>query len=71
MEDASTNKQVIITTHSSEIVKHAGVENLLLISRDKDGFSAVSRPAEKQDVKVFLENDLGLDTVFVQELWGR
>jgi predicted ATPase len=71
MEDASRNKQVIITTHSPEVVKHAGVDNLLLISRDKEGFSTVSRPAEKQDVKTFLENDLGLDTVFVQELWGR
>jgi predicted ATPase len=70
MEDASRNKQIIVTTHSPEVVKHAGVENLLLISRDKEGFSQVSRPAEKQDVKIFLENDLGLDEVFVQELWG-
>jgi len=70
MEDASRNKQVIVTTHSPEVVKHAGVENLLLLSRDEEGFSTVSRPAEKQDVKIFLENNLGLDDVFVQELWG-
>jgi len=70
MKDASRNRQVIITTHSPEVVRHAGRENLLLISRDKEGFSTVSRPAEKQDVKVFLENDLGLDEVFIQELWG-
>jgi predicted ATPase len=70
MEDASKTKQVIITTHSAEVVRHAGVENLLLISRDKEGFSTVSRPAEKEAVKVFLANDLGLDEVFVQELWG-
>lgn len=71
MKDAARNRQVIITTHNPEVVRHAGVENLLLISRDKEGFSTVSRPAEKEDVKVFLENDLGLDEVFVQELWGR
>jgi len=71
MKDAARNKQVIITTHSPEVVRHARVENLLLISRDEEGFSTVSRPAEKQDVKAFLENDLGLDEVFVQELWGR
>jgi hypothetical protein len=70
MKDASRNKQIIVTTHSPEIVRHAGVENLLLISRDKEGFSTVSRPAEKRDVQIFLENDLGLDEVFVQELWG-
>lgn len=70
MKDASRNKQIIVTTHSPEIVRHAGVKNLLLISRDKEGFSTVSRPAEKRDVQVFLENDLGLDEVFIQELWG-
>jgi energy-coupling factor transporter ATP-binding protein EcfA2 len=70
MKDAARNKQIIVTTHSPEIVRHAGVENLLLISRDKDGFSTVSRPAEKRDVQIFLENDLGLDEVFIQELWG-
>jgi predicted ATPase len=70
MEDASRNRQIIITTHSPEVVKHAGVENLLLLARDKEGFSTMSRPGEKQTVKVFLENNLGLDDVFVQELWG-
>ena len=70
MKDASRNKQIIVTTHSPEVVRQAGVENLLLISRDKEGFSTISRPAEKRDVQIFLENDLGLDEVFVQELWG-
>ena len=68
MKDASRNKQIIITTHSPEVVKHAGLENLLLISRDQDGFSAISRPAEKEAVKIFLEHELGLDDLFVQDL---
>lgn len=67
MEDASRNKQIIIATHSPEVVRHAGVENLLLVSRDKDGFSKISRPAEKEMVKVFLKNELGLDELFVQD----
>jgi hypothetical protein len=49
-------------------VKHAGVENLLLISRDQEGFSSISRPAEKEAVKIFLQHDLGLDDLFVQDL---
>ncbi len=68
MKDASRKKQIIVTTHSPEVVKHAGVENLLLISRDKEGFSTVSRPAEKEAVRVFLEHELGLDDLFVQDL---
>ena len=68
MKDASRNKQIIVTTHSPELVKHAGVEHLLLISRDQEGFSSISRPAEKEAVKVFLKHDLGLDDLFVQDL---
>ncbi|MBN1508994.1 MAG: AAA family ATPase [Sedimentisphaerales bacterium] len=68
MEDASRNKQIIITTHSPEVVRYAGVENLLLLSRDKEGFSVMSRPAEKEAVRAFLKNDLGLDELFVQNV---
>ncbi len=68
VKDASENKQIIITTHSPEVVKHAGLENLLLVSRDKDGFSTISRPSEKEEVKVFLKNELGLDELYVQNL---
>jgi predicted ATPase len=68
MKDAARNKQIIITTHSPEVVKHAGLENLLLLARDEEGFSTISRPAEKEAVKIFLEHDLGLDDLFVQEL---
>jgi predicted ATPase len=70
MKDASKDKQIIVTTHSPEVVKHTDIENLLLVCRDKDGFSAISKPAEKNEVKIFLENELGLDEIFVQNLWG-
>lgn len=71
MKDASSKKQIIVTTHSPEVVKHAGLENILLVSRDRDGFSTISRPGEKEEVKIFLENELGLDEVYVQDLWGE
>lgn len=70
MKDASRNKQVIITTHSPEIVKHAGVENLLLVQRDKEGFTTASRPEDSNDVKVFLQNEIGLDDLFIDNLLG-
>jgi len=70
MKDAAKDKQIIVTTHSPEVVKHTDIENLLLVCRDKEGFSAISKPAEKDEVKIFLENELGLDEIFVQNLWG-
>ncbi len=68
MKEVSQRKQIIVTTHNPEIVKHAGLENILLISRSKDGFSTISRPAEKEDVKIFLENEIGIDELYVQNL---
>ena len=68
MKEASKNKQIIVTTHSPEVVRCADLESLLLVSRDKDGFSTVSRPSEKEQVKVFLDNELGLDELYVQNL---
>jgi predicted ATPase len=68
MKDASQKKQIIVTTHNPEVLKHAGLENILLVSRDKQGFSTVSRPGDKEEVKAFLENDIGIDELYVQNL---
>jgi predicted ATP-dependent endonuclease of OLD family len=61
-------KQIFVTTHSPEVIKHAGMENMYLVSRDEDGFSTVTKPAEKEEVAIFLENEMGLDNLFVQGL---
>jgi predicted ATPase len=70
MKDASEHKQVLVTTHNPEFVKHAGVEHLLLISRDSEGFSVITRPAEREDVRIFLENEIGIEDIYVQNLLG-
>lgn len=68
MKDASKEKQVIITTHNPEIVKYAGLDNILLISRDEKGFSTISRPANKEGVETFLKNEIGIEELYVQNL---
>lgn len=68
MKEVSKDKQVIVTTHSPEVVKHAGLENLLLIGRNKDGFSEITRPLEKEHLRGFLESELGLDELYVQNI---
>jgi predicted ATPase len=68
--DASKQKQVIVTTHNPELVKHARLEDLLLVHRDAEGFSQISRPAENEQLKVFLSNDLGVEDLYVQDLLG-
>ena len=68
MKESSKKKQVMITTHTTEVVKHASLEHLLLISRDSEGFSVLSRPADKEEVRTFLENEIGIEELYVQNL---
>ena len=68
IKDAARNKQVITTTHNPEGVKNAGIDTLFLVSRDMDGFTSISKPGDKEEVKVFLSNDLGIEDLYIQNL---
>lgn len=71
MKDVSSprfGKQLIVTTHSPEIVKYSGVDTLLLISLCEDGFSHISRPAEKNEVRTFLQHEMGVEELYLQNL---
>lgn len=70
MKDASRKKQIILTTHNPEIVKAAGPRDIYLISRSDDGFSSVSRPYEKEEVRTFLENDIKIEDLYTKDLLG-
>ena len=66
--DASRHKQIIITTHSPEILKHTQLNDLLLVSRNDQGFAHITKPIEQEMVNAFLENELGIDQLFTQNL---
>ena len=70
LKDASRTKQIIVTTHNPEMVKHVDLGDLLLISRDKEGFSRVVRPGTKKEIRAFLEHDIGIEELFIQNLLG-
>ena len=68
MYDASEHKQILITTHNPEIVKHTALQDLLLMSRNETGFSSIIKPNDMESVHIFIENDLGIDQLFIQNL---
>jgi energy-coupling factor transporter ATP-binding protein EcfA2 len=70
MKESSEKQQLMITTHSTEVVKHVSLKDILLISRDSEGFSIISRPADKEEIRMFLENEIGIEELFVQNLLG-
>lgn len=65
LEDVSKSKQIFITTHNPYILKEANLNEVILISRGKDGISNISKPIDDKKVQVFLKNDLGIDELFV------
>ena len=70
MKEASVKKQIMVTTHSTEVVKHTRLDDILLISRDSEGFSVISRPADKEEVRTFLANEIGIEELYIQNLLG-
>ena len=68
--EASRSKQILATTHNPEMVKHADLKNILLITRDDEGFSRITKPADSDEIKIFLKNEIGIDDLFVQNLLG-
>lgn len=63
---ASTAKQILVSTHNPEFVRHARMHELVLATRDRHGFSRFVRAENKKLVKDFLKSNLGLDDLFVQ-----
>ncbi len=68
MQEASKKTQLIITTHNPEMIKHVDLDDILLVSRDKDGFSRISRPAAKEEIKLFLKDDMGIEELYIRNL---
>ncbi|MBB6401604.1 putative ATPase [Methanococcus maripaludis] len=67
LKDASKRKQIIITTHNPELVKYAGLDSLIFISRNESGHSQFSRPSDSEFLKLLLK-EIGLDKAYIENL---
>lgn len=68
MREASEKTQIITTTHNPEVVKHVDPKEILLVSRTREGYSRISKPAEKEEIRIFLENEMGIEELYVENL---
>jgi predicted ATPase len=68
--DAASRAQLIVVTHSPEIVRHIRLDDLLLVRRDKAGFSEIIRPAESNEVRTFIEEGMDPGDLYQQNLLG-
>jgi len=69
-QDATELNQILITTHNPELVRRAELDWLLLIERDREGNSVIKRPADSERVKIFIEEQLELDYLHVNQMLG-
>ncbi len=67
MEDVSQelDKQIIITTHNPEIIRYTDQKKVIVINRDEGGFSQMSKPSEKVELKTFLK-EIGIVDLFLE-----
>ncbi|MBA5942658.1 MAG: hypothetical protein H0M93_04980 [Methanophagales archaeon] len=42
------------------------IENIVLVQLDDKGFTQIFRPAEKKEVKIFLENKMGIEELYME-----
>ncbi len=68
MRDASAVQPLLVSTQHPAVLRHAPVEDVCLVSRDKDGFSVLTLPADSTEVRTFLEEEVGLDELFLADL---
>jgi predicted ATPase len=70
IKDASYNRQIFISTHHPEMVKYVEPADLLLVNRDPEGYSQAFRPVTRREIVEFLDNNIGIDELFIQNLLG-
>jgi predicted ATPase len=68
LESVSSRKQLIVSTHNPDLVANAPLESILVLQRDSNGFTTFSRPADSKRVRAFLESELGVKSLFTQDL---
>jgi len=64
MKDASKNEQLIITTHSPEIINYVDIKNIFIIKRDKNGFSIIKKAENDKELKYFLNENISISQLF-------
>lgn len=68
MQEAAIYQPMIVSTQHPALLRHAPIDSVCLVSRDERGFSVLSRPVDRPEVQTFLEEDLGLDDLFLADL---
>lgn len=70
MKESSKSKQITITTHNPEVLKYSSNEDIYFISRDRKGFSTISKPSEIEELKPLLD-EIGIEELYIDDMLGE
>ena len=62
--EASEEKQIFMSTHNPEILKYCRLDDIYLLSRNDKGYSEIKNVRDYQTLKLFLDQDMGIDQIF-------
>ncbi len=68
--EMSTEKQIIITTHNPEVIKHVKKEDIIFVKRNSGGFTEGKRINQIKDIHKFLDEEIGVDELYVDDILG-
>lgn len=66
--DAGRKRQIFLTTHSSEIVRFTKEKDVIVAKRNNEGYSELFYPTDKKEVQTFLNADLNMASLYVDNL---
>jgi ABC-type dipeptide/oligopeptide/nickel transport system ATPase component len=69
MKDVGNNKQIIITTHNTQLLASVQLKDIIYVYRNKKRFSTIERPINNKQVNEFIKNDLEIGDLFYEGLF--
>ena len=69
MKDIGDKKQVIITTHNTQLLSSVELKDIIYVYRNKDRFSDIERPNNNEKVNEFIKNELDIGDLFYEGLF--
>ena len=69
MKDVGYKKQVIITTHNTQLLSSVELKDIIYVYRNREKFSDIERPSKNNKVKEFIKNDLEIGDLFYEGLF--
>lgn len=69
MKDIGDKKQIIITTHNTQVLSSVELKDVIYVYRNKDRFSNIEKPCYNEKVKELIKNELDIGDLFYDGLF--